>query len=802
LCTHHVEFAPFADGIIVVKEGRILHQGTHAELLAKGVDVTADIVQLDESGQAVKPGGSSVSLDNIPAGTALLPPGNAPAPAASEVKSENKEAATAGKSVSYSGVKCANFVNCGSEVDTYCTNCKALFCPRCFEVIHSFPQLATHQIKSYREYAEADVARDLTVAETVDDTGDGAGHGGAEMKGVGGVAYKDYMYAGGGPKWVILLVLLSLGCQGAQVASDVLLTDWSTSAGTDGAADNADYLYRYGLLAAAVGTLLLFRSASVGWFVSAAGETLHNNLLKGVLHAPMAFFDTTPSGRIINRMAKDQDVADSTLPNVVQDVFASASGVIGGVTLIIYNLPQITPLIAVVAGGYFLIQRYYRRAGRQLKAIEAAARSPMFSLLAASLHGLATIRAFKDTGRFMGLMYKTIDRNCAAYYYSFAVNRWLGIWLDVVGAITTLIVIIGAFLFRDSLGAAKSALAISSALSLTAILNWLIRQMSELELNMHCVERMVQYSTVTPEARWYIPETKPPDSWPQKGKVEFKNLEVRYRPELPPVLKQLTATLNPGEKIGVVGRTGAGKSTLSLAMLRIMEPSNGSVKIDGIDISTLGLAELRSKIAIIPQDPILFSGTLRSNLDPMNELPEGSDAEIMRVLEQLQLDVPVKAFKSKNKDPMQEGLNSPVVGLGGSSGAAADEKGKSDGQVEGGKAQGLSFSLGQRQLICLARAVLRKARIVIMDEATANLDFETDQLIRKFLREQLRDCTTLTIAHRLDTILDSDRIMVFDAGRLQEYDTPANLLANETGLLAGLLRSARAAQANADAASH
>jgi len=300
-------------------------------------------------------------------------------------------------------------------------------------------------------------------------------------------------------------------------------------------------------------------------------------------------------------------------------------------------------------------------------------------------------------------------------------------------------------------------LAISSCITLTGMLQWGVRQSAEVENLMTSVERVMEYSNLEEEAAVSIPEQDPPDTWPSQGVVEFKDLQLRYADTEPYVLKGLNFKTRPSEKIGIVGRTGAGKSSLITALFRLAEPA-GSIYIDGVDVTKIGLRALRSKISIIPQDPLLFTGTLRRNLDPFDEF---EDETVWRVLKEVHLSGAVADLKLGIETEMSEG--------------------------------GSNFSVGQRQLVCLARAVLRHNSILIMDEATANVDPRTDQLIQEQIRTRFRDCTVLTIAHRLHTIMDSDRILVLADGRVVEYDSPYALLCKEGGVLAEL-----AAQAGED----
>jgi len=337
-----------------------------------------------------------------------------------------------------------------------------------------------------------------------------------------------------------------------------------------------------------------------------------------------------------------------------------------------------------------------------------------------------------------------VDHNLVFYFASIASNRWLGFRLEFVGACIVFAAAMFAVVGRTSgISGGLVGLSISYALQVTSSLNWMVRMTTDLETNIVSVERVKEYSETPTEGDWQIEETRPPSRWPDDGKVAFENYSTRYREGLDLVVRGITLNVSGGEKVGIVGRTGAGKSSLTLALFRIIEAAGGSIILDGIPIGSLGLHQLRSKITILPQDPVLFSGSLRMNLDPFDQY---SDDQIWNALEHAHL---------------KEFVSSLPAGL----------------QYECGEG-GQNLSVGQRQLVCLARALLRKTKILILDEATAAVDLETDELIQKTIRKEFAECTILTIAHRLNTIMDSDRIVVLDQGKIKECDSPGNLLSN------------------------
>ncbi|XP_028278726.1 ATP-binding cassette sub-family C member 2 isoform X2 [Parambassis ranga] len=483
-----------------------------------------------------------------------------------------------------------------------------------------------------------------------------------------------------------------------------------------------------------LGTLLL-ANASV-----AASRIMHSRLLNNILRVPMVFFDTTPIGRIVNRFAKDIFTVDEAIPQSFRSWLLCLLGVLGTLFVICLATPFFTIIIIPLALIYYFVQRFYVATSRQLRRLDSVSRSPIYSHFGETVSGLSVIRAYNHQERFLKHNEITIDENLKSVYPWIVSNRWLAIRLEFLGNLVVFFAALFAVISRDSLDSGLVGLSISYALNVTQTLNWLVRMTSELETNIVAVERVSEYSELDNEATW-VTDTRPPEKWPEAGRVQFENYKVRYRPGLDLVLHGITCDIDSTEKIGIVGRTGAGKSSLTNCMFRIIEAAEGRIIIDDVDISSIGLHDLRNRITIIPQDPVLFSGTLRMNLDPFDKF---SDEEIWRVLELSHL----KGYVSG----LQEGLQHEVA--------------------EGGE----NLSVGQRQLLCLARALLRKSRILILDEATAAVDLETDNLIQNTIRKEFSHCTVLTIAHRLNTIMDSSRVMVLHDGKIVEFDSPNNLL--------------------------
>uniref|UniRef100_A0AAQ4Q6G1 ATP-binding cassette, sub-family C (CFTR/MRP), member 2 n=1 Tax=Gasterosteus aculeatus aculeatus TaxID=481459 RepID=A0AAQ4Q6G1_GASAC len=483
-----------------------------------------------------------------------------------------------------------------------------------------------------------------------------------------------------------------------------------------------------------LGTLLM-ANASVD-----ASRTLHSRLLNNILRVPMVFFDTTPIGRVVNRFAKDIFTVDEAIPQSFRSWLLCLLGVLGTLFVICLATPFFTIVIIPLTVLYYFVQRFYVATSRQLRRLDSVSRSPIYSHFSETVSGLSVIRAYGHQERFLKHNETIIDENLKSLYPWIVSNRWLAIRLEFLGNLVVFFAALFAVISRDSLDSGLVGLSISYALNVTQTLNWLVRMTSELENNIVAVERVSEYSGLENEAKW-VTDTRPPEKWPEQGRLQFDNYKVRYRPGLDLVLHGITCDINSTEKIGIVGRTGAGKSSLTNCLFRIIEAAEGRILIDDVDISTIGLHDLRNRLTIIPQDPVLFSGTLRMNLDPFDKF---SDEEIWRVLELSHL----KDYAAG----LQEGLQHEVA--------------------EGGE----NLSVGQRQLLCLARALLRRTRILILDEATAAVDLETDDLIQNTIRKEFSHCTVLTIAHRLHSIMDSSRVMVLDAGRIVEFDSPSNLL--------------------------
>ncbi|KAI1214940.1 ATP-binding cassette transporter protein YOR1-like protein [Annulohypoxylon truncatum] len=556
--------------------------------------------------------------------------------------------------------------------------------------------------------------------------------------------YTTYVRASGSILNAPLVVVVLLLSQGANIMTSLWLSYWTSD---KFGLTTGIYIGVYAGLGTLQALLMFLFSVLLAVFGTNASRTLLRQAVTRTLRAPMSFFDTTPLGRITNRFSRDVDVMDNNLSDAMRMYFLTLAMIISVFALIIAFFHYFAIALVPLAILFVLAASYYRASAREVKRFESVLRSVVFAKFGEGLSGVASIRAYGLRDRFINDLRDSIDEMNAAYYLTFSNQRWLSIRLDTIGNLlvftTGILVVTSRFSVSPSIG----GLVLSYILSIVQMLQFTVRQLAEVENGMNAVERLEYYGTqLEEEAPEHTIDVRP--TWPEKGEIIFDNVEMRYRANLPLVLKGLSINVRGGERIGIVGRTGAGKSSIMSTLFRLVEISGGHIYIDGLDISTVGLHDLRSRLAIIPQDPTLFRGTVRSNLDPFNE---HSDLDLWSALRKADL-VPADA-NIDDKDPTRVHLDSVV------------------------EEDGLNFSLGQRQLMALARALVRGSQIIVCDEATSSVDMETDDKIQKTMAVGFRGKTLLCIAHRLRTIVGYDRICVMDAGRIAELDTPINLWA-------------------------
>ncbi|RUS69501.1 hypothetical protein EGW08_022736 [Elysia chlorotica] len=704
LVTHQVQLLPVADNIVILTEGKVVSQGTYAELSKSGVNFS-ELLKLSEEETSGIDQCSLVNQDRL--------------------SPTSDQEITSGSKLARSG-SVSSVESLGKDY---------------------VPDSVQLPEEEERETGAIDVQ-----------------------------VFLSYFKAGGGVLLLSALLLFLLLAQGLFLVSDWWLARWTgkmedrhnalkarvqspvdQTMTTGSSAPNSTQmdipeadtywnLYVYAGMIVALIASSLARAFIFFKLAVAASEKLHNLMFARVLRATMAFFDTNPVGRVLNRFSKDIGQTDDLLPwtmfDVIQNSLLTVAIVVLAAVLNPWVFVPVLPLLVL----FVLVRRYYVQTSRSVKRLEGTTRSPVFSYLSASLQGLHTIRAMHMEHKLTAEFDAHQDLHTEAWFLFLTTSRWLGVRLDWLSVIFTASVVYSSLLTADAMDPAFVGLSVVYTMNLMGLFQWAVRQSVELENQMISVERVLQYTRLPIEADLESKtDHKPPDTWPSCGSLQAKGVSLQYSNSAPFVLRDISFDIKGGEKIGIVGRTGAGKSSLITTLFRLAEPE-GELTIDGVSIHRLGLHDLRQAISIIPQDPVLFTGSVRRNLDPFDEY---SDSQLWRALEEVQLKETIGNHPENLYMEVTEG--------------------------------GSNFSAGQRQLMCLARAVLGNARILMIDEATANVDPITDELIQQTIRSKFKACTVLTIAHRLHTVIDSDKIMVLDAGNIVEMGTPTELLSMGKG---------------------
>ncbi|CAI5973409.1 unnamed protein product [Closterium sp. NIES-64] len=770
LVTHQVEFLPAADLILVMKEGRIVQSGRYDQLLAEGTDFSALVEAHTDAleSQPVDPIHSNPHLSQLRKQSAPnLRKGSEP-----------------------------NLLRKASH-----SQLRKMSDPM---LLHTASP-ESHQILENMEVGESDGA---AAGATGSAGGAGGSLGGAagedgdgqliskeerESGRVSLAVYWQYMTKAMGGWHVPLLLLVQLAWQALQIGSDLWLATYSsagaenssaeagyTSAGagfnksilsnltsplssplasslssssftpsfssslsssfssplsflTPSAITPSAFMKLYSLLALGSGLFVLLRTAVISWAGVMTTQAFFRSMQQTVFRAPMSFFDSTPIGRILSRASTDQSALDLDLPFQFGSLLAMVFQLLGILFVTSYITWPVFYAIIPLTYLYFSFQEYYLMTSRELSRLNGVTKAPIIEHFSESLSGAAVIRAFAQQPRFAHKSAERVDTNNRVAFHYGACTVWLGVHLELLGA---LLLCFSAFMLvwlpPSVISPGLAGMSLSYGLALSQGLFYVVWVWCALENQMVSVERILQFShpNVPPEAPLSIPSHRPPSSWPDRGAITFENLQIRYRPDLPLVLKGVSLQINGGEKVGVVGRTGSGKSTLVVALFRLVEPTAGRVVIDGVDTTRIGLTDLRSRLAIIPQDPTLFQGSVRMNVDPAGEY---RDEEIWEALDRCQLGEVVRG--------MEEKLEAQVV--------------------EGGE----NWSVGQRQLFCLGRALLKRTRILVLDEATASVDSATDAVIQRTIKECFGDATIISIAHRIATVIDSNKVVVMDQGK-------------------------------------
>ncbi|KAI1889792.1 hypothetical protein AGOR_G00166580 [Albula goreensis] len=580
--------------------------------------------------------------------------------------------------------------------------------------------------------------------------------------------YHQYCRAAGGYLLLLVIAWLFILLVGTTAFSNWWLSYWlEQGSGMQGNSSNITidfgdvslnpklqfYQLIYGLTIVAMIVFSVLKGYSFTKITLHASSKLHDKMFKTILRSPMSFFDTTPIGRIVNRFSKDLDEVDSALPFNMENFLQFCLLVTYTIGTISAVFPELLIAVVVLGGIFAAILYVFQRSIREMKRMENISRSPWISLTSSAIQGLGTIHAYNKREQYIEMFKGMSDSNSNHFVLFNCGSRWLSFRLDFLSALVTLFVALFVILAPNSVSQAMKGLALSYTMQLTGMLQYVVRLSTELEAKFTSVERLQEYTEgCVSEAPRKIKDANIPGGWPQKGAITFQNYQMRYRENTPIVLNGLNLKIAAKEKLGIVGRTGSGKSSLIAALFRLVEPAGGKIFIDNVDTSLIGLEDLRSNLSVIPQDPVLFIGSVRYNLDPFDD---HSDEEIWQALE--------RTYMKESISNLPEKLDSAVV------------------------ENGENFSVGERQLICMARALLRNSKIILLDEATASIDSETDSLIQDTIREAFQDCTMLTIAHRINTVLECDKILVMENGKAEEYDRPEVLMKRPDSLFASLL---------------
>ncbi|RMJ22071.1 ATP-dependent bile acid permease [Aspergillus sp. HF37] len=643
-----------------------------------------------------------------------------------------------------------------------------------------------------------------------------------EAKAVGSVKWSTVrMYLGNMGRWyywLVAIVIFGLQQLGS-VSTNLWIREWANSYNTEkaglddtskfaavtnmkfpsfnvgnGNVNVSYYLGIYALLGVVYLLISLSREAVLFWGSLHASRRIHNRLLRGVMHAKFRFFDSTPLGQLMNRFSKDVEAVDQEVAPVAIGMLHCFASVLVIVILISVITPGFLVAAVFITLLYTAIGAVYLNSSRDLKRLESVQRSPLYQQFGETLSGIVTIRAYGDAPRFIVDNHRRINAYNRPHIYLWASNRWLSLRVDIIGALVSFFSAAFVLMNIGRIDAGAAGLSLTYAVTFTENVLWFVRLYAEVQQNMNSVERVKEYLEVEQEAQGVIPDSRPPSNWPSQGAVEFVDYTTRYRPDLEPVLKGISFAVRAGEKVGIVGRTGAGKSSLALALFRGLEAEKGRIVIDDVNIGDIGLRDLRESITIVPQDPTLFTGTIRSNLDPF-EL--STDEEIFTALRRVHL---IGSGTSGTTTPMTastliatEGASTVSSGANGNTVPITENKNIFHNLQSSVSESGSNLSQGQRQLLCLARALLKNTQVLMMDEATASIDYGTDAKIQETLRE-LKSSTIITVAHRLQTIIDYDMVLVLDHGRVIEYDHPWTLV-NKDG---GLFRSMCDHSGNAD----
>uniref|UniRef100_A0A7S4LEW0 ATP-dependent transporter ycf16 n=1 Tax=Eutreptiella gymnastica TaxID=73025 RepID=A0A7S4LEW0_9EUGL len=702
MATHQLQYLKFAHKVLLIKENQIKMQGTMEELAAAGCDLSAETYSpMEEDEEAESDDAAGAVSENGESG--------------------HLTADGSGRSQDFPGVRQSSVGTADNSSFRSRAGSRGV-------------RRRGHTINS--DNADQDKGKLIAAEER-------------EIGAVGWNVYSTY-FKSCGTKWIVLLVVVQVAARSVTILSSLFLSEWSAQSEKPVPDHSVGYyLGVFGAISLAAALVSAVGNLCICFAAVGSAERLHHKMLDCIVRCPMSFYDTTPLGRIINRFSNDVATVDMQLPDYLNQSFQMTLILVSALVTVVAVTPVLAVLLIPVGAIYFWLQNFYRCTSRELQRLNNITKSPIFAHLSETLGGITTIRAYNQSSQSFLTNMEHVDGNALAFMLLNSAQRWIGLRLDILGAIVVSSTAFAGIANAQYLSPGLTGLALTYAWTFVSYVSFTIRSCADAEMKMNSVERMLHYTGLEGEMPSLLPldvspaDMQPPvpPDWPSKGGIAFHNLDACYRPGLPLVLKGVSLKIAGGERIGVCGRTGSGKTSLLLALFRMLRTEGGQVLIDGVDISKIPLTVLRSRMAVIPQDAVLFTGTVRGNLDPAGQQPDDRLWEALRVAQ----------------------LGDVVRSL-------------DDEVAENGE----NFSMGQRQLFCLARAFIKKSRVLCLDEATASVDHETDRVIQGLIRTVFGGCTIITIAHRISTITDYDKVLVLGEGKVLEFDEPAVLLQRES----------------------